>query len=268
MSPLTPRSAGIHPGFRRVSALVGLVVVLGLAGPIGASAPPSTDPTLEVTDGVRTMVVSKSQRLSEDGETVRVTGSGYDITKGIYVALCVIQPPDQQPSPCGGGIDRAGASGASIWISSNPPTYGSGLAIPYGEGGSFDVEFSVSPTINDAVDCRAVECAIVTKSDHTIAVDRSQDLVVPVTFAGVAPTTTVVESSVVDAPESSEVVSEITVAANVEDLARTAIGETSDGGSSSTVMVVVVMVVVVVVVVLVVVALVVLGVRRRRGDAS
>lgn len=262
MSLLTPRSAGIRPGFRRVvPVLVGLVVAVGSAGPIAASAPPPADPTLVATDGTRTIEVSKSQQLSESGESVRVVGSGFDTTKGIYVALCVVQPPDQQPSPCGGGVDRAGATGASIWISSNPPAYGVGLAIPYGEGGSFDVEFSVSPGINDVIDCRAVTCAIVTKSDHTIADDRSQDLLIPVTFTGVAPTTTIATDTTDTAtPTSTEPVTEITVAADVSELARTATGD--DGGSSTT------MVVVIAVLVATLVAGVIVFVMRRRRGAS
>lgn len=259
MSPLTPRSAGIHVGFRRVaSLLVGLLVAIGPSGSIGASAPPADDPTLVATDGTRTIEVSKSRQLSESGESIRVVGSGFDTTRGIYVALCVVQPPDQQPSPCGGGVDRAGATGASIWISSNPPAYGVGLAIPYGEGGSFDVEFAVSPSINDVIDCRAVECAIVTKSDHTIAEDRSQDLVIPVTFTGVAPTTTIGAAT----STSVEAVPEITVTADVSDLARTATGD--DGGASTGTVVMIGLAVLVIGTIVVVVRVK----RRRRGAAS
>ena len=185
-----------------------------------------------VTDGVRTLTVSKSVDLSGEGDTIVVTGSGYDETKGIYVGLCVVTSPDEQPSPCGGGIDREGATGASEWISSNPPSYAVGLPIPYEPGGSFRVELSVSPTINDVVDCRNLQCAIVTKNDHTIISDRSQDLIIPVTFTGVAPTTTAAIDTVPTAP--SESVPEITVAADVSDLAATATGETDDGSGAAT----------------------------------
>lgn len=180
-----------------------------------------------VTDGVRTLTVSKSVDLSGDGEKIVVTGSGYDESKGVYVGLCVITSPDEQPSPCGGGIDRAGASGASEWISSNPPSYAIGLPIPYGPGGSFSVELSVSPTINEVVDCRAVRCAIVTKSDHTIIDDRSQDLIIPVTFTGTAPTTTTTGPETSVAP--IETAPEITVADDVADLAAVAEGDESGG---------------------------------------
>lgn len=226
---LSPRRAPLHRlvfGPRR-----GVVATLLTAGlmVLGAGAASADD---TVTDGVRTLTVSKSTDLSGDGDTVVVTGSGYDETKGIYVGLCVITSPDQQPSPCGGGIDRDGATGASEWISSNPPSYAVGLPIAYEPGGSFSVELSVSPTINEVVDCRNVECAIVSKNDHTIINDRSQDLVIPVTFTGVAPTTTVASDTLPSQP--TETAPEITVAADVSDLAATATGETSDGSGAAT----------------------------------
>lgn len=148
-----------------------------------------------VTDGTRTLSVSQSTGLAETGQTITVIGSGYDVSKGIYVALCVATPKGVLPSPCGGGVDMEGDGGASVWISDNPPSYASGLPRPYGPGGSFRVNFKVGPVIDKFNDCRAVRCAIVTKSDHTINSDRSQDLQIPVTFLGVAPSTTVKPSA-------------------------------------------------------------------------
>lgn len=192
------------------------------------------------TDGTRTLTVSKSLDLSGDGDTILVTGSGYDESKGIYVGLCVMTSPDEQPSPCGGGIDRSGSTGASEWVSSNPPSYAVGLPIPYGPGGSFTIELAVSPTINEVVDCRDFSCAIVTKSDHTIISDRSQDLIIPVTFTGVAPSTTTEAPSESSTP--SETAPEITVADGVSDLAEVAVGE-NDGNTTLIVVLVAVVVV-------------------------
>lgn len=148
-----------------------------------------------VSDGTRTLTVSQTAGLAESGATITVSGSGYDVTKGIYVALCVATPKGVLPSPCGGGVDMEGDGGASIWISDNPPSYAKGLPLPYGAGGSFSVSFKVGPVIDKFNDCRAVRCAVVTKSDHTITSDRSQDLQIPVTFLGTAPTTTVKPST-------------------------------------------------------------------------
>jgi hypothetical protein len=150
-------------------------------------APVSAD-GLQASDGQRTLRVSQSQGLPAGGGQVGVAGSGYDVNTGIYVALCVVTPPDTPPSPCGGGIDQTGETGASAWVSSNPPSYGDGLAIPYGEGGSFSVNVTVAPVIADGFDCRQIQCAIVSRNDHTRTADRTQDIFVPVTFAaGQAP---------------------------------------------------------------------------------
>lgn len=155
-----------------------------------ATAPSVVRADDSTSDGTRTLTVSQSTGLAAEGQTVTVSGSGYDVSKGIYVALCVATPKGVLPSPCGGGVDMQGDSGASIWISDNPPSYAKGLPLPYGPGGSFRVNFKVGPVIDKFNDCRAVRCAIVTKSDHTIYDDRSQDLQIPVTFLGTAPATT------------------------------------------------------------------------------
>ncbi len=170
----------------RIALLVGSVAI----------APSLARADDSVSDGTRTLTVSQSTGLAETGQTVTVSGSGYDVNKGIYVALCVATPKGVLPSPCGGGVDMEGDGGASVWISDNPPSYAAGLPRPYGPGGSFRVSFKVGPVIDKFNDCRAVRCAIVTKSDHTINSDRSQDLQIPVTFLGTAPTTTIKPSSV------------------------------------------------------------------------
>lgn len=165
---------------------------LALAAPLQA---PGADPTRapgtvvapdgrSVTDGVRTLAVSQAADLDPDGATLTVTGSGYDETKGVYVAFCVVPAPDQTPSPCGGGVTMTGGTGASQWFSSHPPSYGAGLAVPYGPGGTFTTTLTVAAAIGGGIDCRAVACAVVTRNDHTRGSDRSQDLLVPVTFAG------------------------------------------------------------------------------------
>jgi hypothetical protein len=212
-----------RPLLRTLLALSATATFAFATGSVDAQSPlPTDDPLLTTTDGTRTLTVSKSQELDGDGDIVIVEGSGFDVTKGIYVGLCVKPDADAAPSPCGGGADRAGTGGASVWISSNPPGYGTNLAIPYGPGGTFRVEFGVGPAINDVIDCRAVECAIVTKNDHTIYDDRSQDLVIPVTFTGQAPVTTVPTPT--EAPASTEAVTEITVADNMGELTAIATG--------------------------------------------
>lgn len=129
----------------------------------------------------QTLTVTPTSGLSAYGQTVKVSGRGFSEVVGIYVGLCVMPRPGAKPTPCGGGIDQDGSSQASAWISSNPPPYGSNLAIPYKRGGKFSVRIKVSPRIG-SYDCRVVRCAVVARADHLRANDRTWDVAVPVTF--------------------------------------------------------------------------------------
>ena len=148
------------------------VLALPVSGAAGQSA----------SSGGKTLTISRANGLNPAGETITVSGSGFDMEKGIYVALCVTPAPGGTPSPCGGGADIGGSGGSSVWVSSNPPPYGVGLAVPYGDGGTFSVQLQVGPVIKEGTDCRSIPCAVVTRADHTRLTDRSQDVVVPVTF--------------------------------------------------------------------------------------
>lgn len=115
------------------------------------------------------------------GEVLKVTGNKFDETVGIYVALCVTPKAGALPTPCGGGVDQTGALGASQWISSNPPPYGEGLAIPFRAGGRFNVKVKVGFKI-ERFDCRKISCSLVVRADHLRSDDRSHDIVVPLQF--------------------------------------------------------------------------------------
>ncbi|MGW6733822.1 hypothetical protein [Streptomyces sp. NPDC055013] len=158
------------------------VLLLQTAVPASAAGGSATGP-----EGQK-LTVSKSSGLSPDGETVTVTGSGYNTEKGIYVAFCVDNGAGKTPTPCVGGVDMSGESGASVWVSSNPPSYGEGLAKPY-EGSGHKGSFSVRLTVRakDAnTDCTksGVKCAVITRNDHTRGGDQSQTVRIPVTFGG------------------------------------------------------------------------------------
>jgi hypothetical protein len=223
MRPMRPRTptARARAASRRVAAafgpivLVGLVVACGLAPGGTAVGALTGDPLVApsttlsgdgrtATDGVRTLAVSQVAGLDPGGQTIEVTGNGYDTFKGVYVAFCVVPPTNQLPSPCGGGADQSGTTGASTWISSNPPPQGVGLAVPYGDGGSFRATVDVSPTINASIDCRRVRCAVVTRNDHIRSTDRSQDIFVPITFAD-TPAVAPLDPNLWVAPPASEV---------------------------------------------------------------
>ncbi len=156
-------------------AAVGACVAVGV-GPASAAAGTATG------SGGQRLTVSTVSGLDPAKQVVQVDGRGYDTAKGIYVAFCVVPKPGQVPTPCGGGADTTGAAGASAWISSNPPSYGTTLAKPYGAGGTFHVTLTVAAKLDDTIDCRTTPCAVVTRADHTRSSDRSQDVVVPVSF--------------------------------------------------------------------------------------
>uniref|UniRef100_UPI001AEFD3AC hypothetical protein n=1 Tax=Allokutzneria sp. NRRL B-24872 TaxID=1137961 RepID=UPI001AEFD3AC len=145
-------------------------------------AAPSGRAAVLAAAGAPKLTASKTTGLAQNGEKITVRGEGYDVNKGIYVAICVDNGPGKAPSPCLGGADMSGGQGGSVWISSNPPPYGKDLAKPYGPGGSFSVELITKAKDTNA-DCLAQRCAVVSRNDHTRGGDRSQDVIVPITFA-------------------------------------------------------------------------------------
>ena len=159
-----------------------VVAALAIAVVQVPGAPAALAASNSVT-GKAGQVLSASQvRNIRSGEALVVSGKNFDTTVGIYVEMCVIVPATQLPNPCGGGVNMTGASAASYWISSNPPSYGKGLAIAYGKGGSFKVTLKVSPKIG-SIDCRKTACAIYVRADHTRTQDRTHDLYLPISFS-------------------------------------------------------------------------------------
>lgn len=110
-----------------------------------------------------------------------VSGRNFDETVGIYLAYCVVPKKGALPSPCGGGVNKSGTGEASYWISSNPPPYGVGLAIPFAPGGRFTESVAVTRRIGK-FDCRKIKCAITVRSDHLHEGDRSHDIYIPISI--------------------------------------------------------------------------------------
>lgn len=186
----TPQRAGHgrHGGRARARLLAVLTAGIALVGGLFVAAPAAAG-TASGPDGQQ-VTVEPSSGLNPGGQQVSVSGSGFDTSKGVYVALCVDNGAGQQPGPCLGGVDMEGAGGASAWISSNPPAYGEGLAQPFTESGgrgSFSVTLSVSAAdaFTDCLDPAVAPngCVIGTRADHTRGGDRSADVRIPVTFA-------------------------------------------------------------------------------------
>ena len=137
--------------------------------------------TTVASTGRPKLSVSQTTNLNPNGTSVTVRGTGYDITKGVYVIVCTQAAPGPQ-STCVGGVNIDGSSASSVWINSQPPSYGVGLALAFQPDGSFNVVLSVVAKSGD-LDCTVVKCGVVTRSDHLRYTDRTQDVFVPITFS-------------------------------------------------------------------------------------
>ena len=146
--------------------------------------------TLEVTsaDG---RPVDTSELV--EGEQLIVHGSGYDPSRGIYVAICVIpDDPTVKPGPCIGGVpDQENEDVAvgtiqyapSNWINDDWAWKLFG-ARSYDDldAGTFTAYIVVGDPVGEGFDCRVDACALTTRNDHTAAGDRVQDVFIPVGF--------------------------------------------------------------------------------------
>lgn len=130
--------------------------------------------------GSQDQVLSVSKTTVKSGATVTVIGKYFDETVGIYLAFCVIPPKGKAPTPCGGGVNKAGLGDSSFWISSNPPPYAIGLTDEFLPGGRFTQKVKISKRIGK-FDCTKVKCAITVRADHLRSNDRSSDLFIPIT---------------------------------------------------------------------------------------
>ena len=151
--------------------LVALIAAITLS-----SMPLATATSIKGSQG---QIFSVSKTTVKSGSIVTVNGKYFDETVGIYVAFCVVPPKGKAPTPCGGGVNKAGSSEASFWISSNPPPYAIGLTEEYLPGGRFTQKVKISKKIGK-FDCTKVKCAITVRADHLRSNDRSSDLFIPI----------------------------------------------------------------------------------------
>ena len=129
--------------------------------------------------GPQGQTISVKSTTVKDGSIVTVSGNHFDETVGIYLAFCVIPAQGKAPTPCGGGVNKAGLGEASFWISSSPPPYAIGLTEEFLPGGRFTHKVKVSKKIGK-FDCTKVRCAITVRADHLRSSDRSSDLFIPI----------------------------------------------------------------------------------------
>jgi hypothetical protein len=132
-----------------------------------------------VLKGAQGQLLTVSATTAKSGSLVTVSGSRFDETVGIYLAFCVVPKKGEAPTPCGGGINKAGIGESSFWISSNPPPYAIGLTDEFLPGGRFTHKVMVSKKIGK-FDCTKVKCAITVRADHLRGNDRSYDMFIPV----------------------------------------------------------------------------------------
>ncbi|MEU6144940.1 hypothetical protein ABZ848_31890 [Streptomyces sp. NPDC047081] len=168
------------------AALLGAAALVTASLATGSTASAAGSPATGVGQAGQRLTVSATAGLDPEGETIRVTGEKYDATKGIYVALCKDNGDDRIPGPCLGGADTSGGASASKWIVPKGDPNEGELALAYGDGGTFDVELALKAKDTN-VDCTQVACSVVTRVDHRGTGDRSQDVRVPVAFAGTTP---------------------------------------------------------------------------------
>lgn len=131
----------------------------------------------------------------EPGDRIVVSGSGFDASVGIYVAICAIpESPDLRPGPCLGGVPSTGdgqddGSRAIEWAPANWVNddwawklFGA-RGFDDAETGEFTAYIEVVGSSDEYVDCRVVDCGVFTRNDHTAIGNRMQDLYLPVAFS-------------------------------------------------------------------------------------
>jgi len=159
--------------YMRKAILLGLLFALAL--------PENSYAASKSVTGASGQTLTTSATSVSSNALITVTGKRFDETVGIYLAICVVPKKGLQPTPCGGGVNKAGVGEGSFWISSNPPPYGIGLADPFQPGGRFTYQIRVSKQIGK-FDCTKVKCAVTVRADHLRSEDRSYDLYLPITF--------------------------------------------------------------------------------------
>ncbi|NEA98232.1 hypothetical protein [Streptomyces sp. SID13726] len=171
----------------RTAARAALAVAASAALTLGlATSASAATSTRTIVDGSTTynLSVTSPDTAGAAGQVINVTGSGFNTSQGIYVGLCVVEgnPGDTKPTPCLGGQDESGSTGASHWVNN---TFGGLFAnsSKFGTGGTFNVNIFVKATLDDGSVCgQDVECAVVTRADHFDTNDRKYDVHVPITF--------------------------------------------------------------------------------------
>lgn len=123
--------------------------------------------------------VSPSTNLNPDGQTISISGSGFDPNRNNKVGVYVVFGPRRPDYHT-----NAGNYGAALWV--HPGGAGGGQA-RMSPSGTFSVSLTVKARYTDgngrAVDCTRTRCYVMTFAAHGVP-DRSQDTLVPLSFKG------------------------------------------------------------------------------------
>jgi hypothetical protein len=186
-----------------VAILVVPILTHGSAGTSGQVAPegfPTNVMAIGDDGRTRTLTVAGEDGGSVDleavapGDRVVVSGSGFDGSRGIYVAICVIpEEPTTKPGPCIGGVPEQeqtdAAEGTVQWAPSNWinddwawKLFGARSYDDLADG-TFTAYLEIGEPVGAEFDCRVEACGIYTRNDHTALNDRVQDIYLPVAFA-------------------------------------------------------------------------------------
>ena len=197
-----------------IITLVVLALVAWLVIPILTSSPAgSSGQPLEVEgyplsvsatgDDLRTRTLSARFDGPSDrgldqlviGDRLIVSGEGFDSTKGIYVAICLVPTEvDIKPGPCLGGVPTTAVSpaqgeevieyAASNWVNDDWAWRLFGArGFDDRELGTFSAYIEVVEDRESGLDCGVDHCGLYTRNDHTALDDRVQDLYLPVSLA-------------------------------------------------------------------------------------
>lgn len=171
----------------RTTARTALAVAASAALTLGlATSASAATSTRTIVDGSTTysLSVTAPDTAASTGQVITVTGSGFNTGQGIYVGLCAVDGAQgaNKPTPCLGGQDEDGSTGASHWVNN---TFGGLFAnsSKFGSGGTFSVQIYVKATLDNGQVCGDdVTCAVVTRADHFDTDDRKYDVHVPISF--------------------------------------------------------------------------------------
>lgn len=184
-----------------VIAVLVPIVTHKSAGGSGQQVPDTfvSEVNAEGADGrTRTLRVTENGQKSfnpaavQPGESLSISGSGFDAAIGIYVAVCAIpSDPTVKPGPCLGGIPEGATEGTadtdqltSVWITDDW-AWRAFATQGYQDAatGSFTTTLTVPDPVTEGLDCTVTRCAITTRADHTALQDRVQDMFIPIAFA-------------------------------------------------------------------------------------